>query len=72
MTSKIIERLTDGRVKPKIDVVDNGQPATFTSNDKLKIKPSISRLTQLLNITKLIEPRESLERLILNTIVNSN
>jgi nucleoside-diphosphate-sugar epimerase len=72
MTSKIIERLTDGRVKPKIEIVDNGQPATFAPNDKLKIKPSIGRLTQLLNITKLIEPQESLERLILNNIVNRN
>jgi len=72
MTAKIIEKLTQGKVKPKIEVVDNGQPAIFTPNDKLKIKPSISKLGQLLNITKLIEPEKSLRRLVSNATASKN
>jgi nucleoside-diphosphate-sugar epimerase len=72
MTKKIIEKLTQGRVKPKIEVVNNGKPVMFTPNDKLKIKPNVRKLNKMLDITELIDPKESLKRLISNAITNKN
>jgi nucleoside-diphosphate-sugar epimerase len=72
MIGKIIEKLTQGRVKPRIDVVDNGQPTLFEPDAKLKINANIDKLRQLLGLERFTEPQESLERLISKAVTNEN
>jgi nucleoside-diphosphate-sugar epimerase len=72
MTGEIIEKLSQGRIKPTIDVVDNGQPCLFEPEDKLRINASIEKLNQLLNVERLTDPRKSLERLISKALETQN
>jgi nucleoside-diphosphate-sugar epimerase len=61
---KIIERASQGKVKPTINLVDNGQPPLFEPEAKLRINANIEKLSQLLNFKGLTEPYKSMERLI--------
>ena len=72
LTGKVIAELTHGKVKPRIDVINNGQPAVFMPDDKLQIKVNIDKLRQLLSIENLTEPKRSLERLISKKLKNEN
>ncbi len=72
MTGEIIEKVSQGRVKPTIDLVDNGQPPLFEPDAKLRINANIEKLSQLLNFKSLTEPYKSIERLILKAFDNTN
>ncbi|MEM5790559.1 MAG: NAD(P)-dependent oxidoreductase [Candidatus Aenigmatarchaeota archaeon] len=55
---------TDGKIQPKISIVDKGIPEVYTPEDKNKIKIDISRLREFLKIDKLISPEESIDKII--------
>jgi nucleoside-diphosphate-sugar epimerase len=59
-----INRKTNGRVNPKIDVVDSGQPMMFNESDKTNIRVDIRKAKQFLGWNNLISPRESLATII--------
>lgn len=59
-----IIKLTNGRIKPNIEIIDQGKPLLFTKDDKDKIKVNITKLLSFLSIGKLISPRESIERIV--------
>ena len=58
LTGKVIAELTHGKVKPRIDVINNGQPAVFMPDDKLQIKVNIDKLRQLLSIENKLSEQE--------------
>lgn len=59
-----ITKLTDGKIKPRIEILDKGQPILFEAADKQKVKVDISKLYSFLGIKKLKDPQESIERII--------
>jgi nucleoside-diphosphate-sugar epimerase len=59
-----IYKYSNGRIKVKIDVIDQGKPLLFNEDDKNKITVDISKVRELLGLESLISPRESIEKLI--------
>lgn len=59
----IIER-TGGKVRPKIEIVDNGIPPLFTEEDKNRIKVDLSKAKKLLGLEKLKSPMESIREIV--------
>jgi nucleoside-diphosphate-sugar epimerase len=64
MTKDLITRLTHGKINPKIEVVDTGQPSVFVSKDKNSIRVDTGKAKSLLGLENLVSPYESLERII--------
>jgi len=60
-----IAKLTNGKIVPKIEIVDQGLQPLFTEDSKYKFKVDISKTMKLLGIEKLIEPRKSIEDLVM-------
>ncbi len=56
-----IAKLTNGKIVPKIEIVDQGLQPLFTEDSKYKFKVNISKTMKFLGIEKLIEPRKSIE-----------
>jgi nucleoside-diphosphate-sugar epimerase len=61
-------KLTQGKIQPKIEIVDNGQPVLFEENDKLKMNANTNKIEQFLGITRMTDPHKTLEKLVLETI----
>ena len=59
-----IVRLTNGKIIPKIEIVDQGLQPLFTEDSKYKFKVDISKTMRFLGVEKLIEPRKSIEDLV--------
>jgi len=59
-----IIRLSNGRINPEIEIIDTGQPIIYSPEDKNKFKVDINKAAQILSTDKLIEPRESIRRII--------
>jgi UDP-glucose 4-epimerase len=59
-----IAMLTNGKIVPKIEIVDQGLQPLFTEDSKYKFKVDISKTMKFLGIEKLIEPRKSIEDLV--------
>ena len=59
-----IVKYTGGKIKPRIEIVDQGKPMLFTKEDKYKIKVDITKAKKLLGLKKLVSPRESIEKII--------
>ena len=55
---------TNGRIQPPIEIVDKGIPPLFSIEDKEKIKVDMSKAKEFLGLTKLINPRESIKRIV--------
>jgi len=64
MTRNSIIRQSKGKIRPKIRVVDKRQPILFTPDDKDLIKVDISRARSFLGLEKMVNPEETIERLI--------
>lgn len=58
--------ITNGSIKPEIEVVDRKQPVLYQAGDKQKVKVDIGKIQQLLDIKKLKDPRESIERIVMS------
>jgi len=65
---KVIIKYTNGFLRPKIEIVDTGQPPLFYEDDKKQIKVDIAKAINFLDIKKLKSPRESIEEIIKNRI----
>lgn len=59
-----ITKLTEGKVKPKIEIVDKGQPILYEATNKQNVEVNISKVYRFLGIKKLTDPQKSIERII--------
>jgi UDP-glucose 4-epimerase len=59
-----IMEYTVGKVKPNIEIIDNGLPPLFVEDDKNRIKVDVSKAKKLLGLTKLVSPRESIQEIV--------
>jgi len=64
-----IIKLTEGKVKPKIEIVDKGHPILYEITAKQNMKVDISKIRSFLGMTKLTNPQKSIERIIRNRIL---
>lgn len=55
---------SNGKIKPKIEVVDQGSPALFKPEDQDLIKVDVSRAVRFLGFKKMTDPRKTIERLV--------
>lgn len=72
MVKDVILKCSRGKIKPKIEVIDKGEPFLFPECDKKKIKVDISKALKFLKLGKLKTPRESIENIVkarINTII---
>ena len=56
--------ITNGRVKPKIEIVDKGMPPQFTKDDKKRIKVNIYKAKEHFGLNSLKSPKESVREII--------
>lgn len=59
---------TDEKVKPEIEIVDQGKPLLFGEEDKDKITVDITKAEKLLGLKRLTSPKESIERIVKNRL----
>jgi len=71
MVKEIIIKCSNGKIEPKIEVVDTGQPSVFNSEDKKLIKVNISKAMNSLDLGKLKTPKESIENIIRTRLIKS-
>jgi UDP-glucose 4-epimerase len=64
LVRKCIIKCTEGKITPKVEILDKGLPIMFKEEDKNKIKVSVEKAKYLLGIRKLKNPEESLMRII--------
>lgn len=55
---------TGGKVRPKIEIVDKGDPSPFTNKDKDYIKVDIEKARKLFGLEKLKSPRDSIREIV--------
>lgn len=55
---------TSGKVRPKIEIVDNGIPPLFTEEDKNRIKVDVNKAKKFLGLEKLKSPKESIREIL--------
>ncbi len=67
----IIE-LTEGKIRPSIEIVDHGEPELFSEDDKFRIKVDITKLKELLGIEKLLSPRDAIKKIIRKRLKDLN
>ncbi len=59
-----IVKYSNGKIKPKIEIVDQGRPTLFKPEDQDLIKVDISRAARFLGFGKMTDPRKTIERLV--------
>jgi UDP-glucose 4-epimerase len=59
-----IVKFSNGRIKPKIEIIDTGQLSMFSEEDKKQIKVDVSKALNYLGLGKLKTPKESLEEIV--------
>ena len=59
-----ITKLTEEKVKPKIEIVDKCRPVLYEPTDKHKVKVDISKVRRFLGIAKLTDPERTIERIV--------
>jgi len=64
MVRDAIIRYTKGKVKPEIEIIDTGEPILHTAKDMEKIEVDISRVQQLLNLRELVNPQNTIKRIV--------
>ena len=64
-----IIRLTNGAVRPEIEIIDTGEPILHTAEEKEKMKVDVSRVQQLLDLRKLVDPENTIERIVKSRLV---
>lgn len=57
-------QLTDGKIKPAIEIVDKGQPLLFKAGDKQRMRVDITKVRQLLGMKRLEDPKIPIKRII--------
>jgi UDP-glucose 4-epimerase len=61
---KLIVRCTNGKVKPKVEILGEDLPSVFKEDDKKKIEVNIEKAKRFLGLKKLRSPEESLRDII--------
>ena len=61
-----ITKCSNGRVDPRIEVIDQGKPLLFNEDDKDKITVNITKVSRLLGLERLTSPIESIEKMVKN------
>lgn len=64
MVKEEIVLLSEGRIDPQIDIVDSGQTVLYDASDKLKLRVDNAKIDSFLGMKRLTSPRESLRRII--------
>ena len=64
-----IVEMTNGRVRPEIEIVDKGMPLLFTENDIKNIKINIDKVKSFLEIDQLTNPKDSIKAIIRSKIL---
>ena len=64
MVCELVAELTNGRLRPEVQIVNKGLPSLFSSEEKLKIHVDVSRTKELLGLSRLTSPREALREVI--------
>lgn len=68
ITKDAIIAQSKSKIRPPINIIDNGQPSTFHKEDKKMIKVDTTKALEFLEIKKLKSPKESIEDLIKSKI----
>lgn len=63
-----ITKLSKGKLKPRIEIVDKGQPVLYDAADKEMVKVDISKFYSFLGIKRLMDPQSSIERIVENSL----
>ena len=64
MTKEAIMEQTNSKIQPKIDIVDNNQPAAFDKKDKELIQVDTSKAEAFFGGMKLKSPKESIKEIV--------
>lgn len=67
---KAVEELTGGKIRPAVEVVDKGIPPLFTPDDKNRFVCKIDRITAILGINRLKDPKASIKELTARALSN--
>ena len=59
-----IAKSTEGKIRPRIEIVDEGKPICYKPSAKQKLKVDISKVRRFLGITKLANPKKTIDRII--------
>jgi UDP-glucose 4-epimerase len=59
-----VEKISLGKITPKIEIIDTGAPLSTQHKGKEAILLDITKIQKLLGIQKITSPRESIERII--------
>ena len=59
-----ILKVTKGKIKPEIEIVDREMPLVFDEKEKERIKIDVHKALEFLELNSLINPRESIERIV--------
>lgn len=64
LVQRKVTKLTCGRIKPKIEIVDTGEKVTYSPKDKKTLRVSAFRARRFLGIDRFTPPEESVEQII--------
>ena len=64
IVKKKIKQMSDGKLDPLIEVVQDTNPILFKENDKNEIKINNDKIQMLLGMLKITSPEESIEKII--------
>jgi len=63
-----IIKCTGGKVKPPIEIIDQGKPLLYNKEGKGRIRVDVTKAQKMLGLEKLTSPRESIEKIIKNRL----
>lgn len=64
LVSDTIRQQTDGKIKPKVEIVEKGIPFLFSEADKKQMKVDVSKAYKILGISRFRNPKESIEDIV--------
>jgi len=67
-----IVKVSDRKIRPEIKIVDRGMSSAFDENDKKRIKVDIHKALGFLELKSLIDPRETIERIVRYKLTNKS
>lgn len=64
MVREYIIELTDRKIEPHINIIDTGEPILYDASDKEKMKIDVTKVSEFLEMKRLIDPRLSIRELV--------
>jgi UDP-glucose 4-epimerase len=71
IVQKAIIKNSEGKIKPKIEIVETGQKLLFDENDWKRIKVDVSKAVEMLELRKLRSPKETINNLVKEKLVQN-